>query len=50
MERTADVREVLAVVRRVLHERTHWDTWGRTLMAAIEAAVDDAKPNSITPV
>lgn len=49
VERTADVQEVLAVVRRVLREQTHWETWGRTLMAAIEAAVDDAKPNSTTP-
>jgi len=39
MELTDEGRKVLEIVRRVLVARTHWATWGQTLMAEIEAEV-----------
>ena len=44
MELTDEGYRVLEIVRRVLRERTHWATWGQTLMAAIEAEVQQAEP------
>lgn len=42
MELTQEGRKVLEIVRRVLVARTHWATWGQTLMAEIEAEVKKA--------
>ena len=36
MELTDEGYRVLEIVRRVLRERTHWATWGQTLMAAMQ--------------
>ena len=44
VELTDEGYRVLEIVRRVLRERTHWATWGQTLMAAIEAEVQQAEP------
>jgi hypothetical protein len=42
MELTDEGRKVLEIVRRVLVAHTHWATWGKTLMAEIEAEVKKA--------
>jgi hypothetical protein len=42
MELTDEGRKVLEIVRRVLVARTHWATWGKTLMTEIEAEVKKA--------
>ncbi len=39
MELTDEGRKILEIVRRVLVARTHWATWGQTLLAEIEAEV-----------
>jgi hypothetical protein len=44
VELTDEGYRVLEIVRRVLRQRTHWATWGQTLMAAIETEVQEAEP------
>ena len=49
MELTDEGYRVLEIVRRVLRARTHWATWGQTLMAAIEAEVEAEDPPPSRP-